>query len=283
MEKKMKKIIKSATLLLCAVMLLTSLSACSIFNDFSNNGGNSKDHSDTQTKAKTEAQTETKTEAQTESSPKTQTITVYNGDTAMTYKATFGKTAKIDVFRKSGYYFVGAYDSPNGGMKYFDCNGNSTVVWGVGNPDTYYVRYESIYNVNYVEKQRSEDPYKWDGVSEKCVSFEFSDALNQAISANLDRNVIVTVSVDISCDDSWMFQKIALKTMKSGGETYVLGTDLQLAGGTYKTFTYSASIPARLLQSGEIHLYLKGLNSNLLTLAYYYYKNVSVAIVFENT
>lgn len=258
----MKKMTKLATLFLCVIMIISSLTACSIFSNQPDSSGSGGGGDDPQ--------------------PKTQTINIFNGDTPTTYTVTLGEVAEIDVFTKPGYYFVGAYDSAEDGTKYFDGNGNSTMVWGAGNPDTYYVRFESIYNLTYTAKQREEDPYKWNGVSEKYVTFAFSDELKNAVSANLDANVVVNVSVDISCDSSWSFKDIDLKTLKSGGETYVLGENEQLAGGTYKTFTYSATIPTRLLQSGEIHLYLKGLDSNLINAAYYYYKNVSIAITFEN-
>lgn len=259
----MKTITKLATLLLCIIMSITSLSACSIFSNQSDDSGSGDGGDNPQ--------------------PKTQTISVYNGDTLTTYTVTIGEVAEIDIFTKPEHYFVGAYDSPEGGTKYFDGNGNSTMVWGVGNPDTYYVRFKSIYDLTYTAKQREEDPYKWNGVSEKYVTFTFSEELRNAVSANLDTNIVVDVSVDISCDSSWSFKDIDLKTLKSGGETYVLGENEQLSGGTYKTFEYSATIPTRLLRAGEIHLCLKGLDSNLINAAYYYYKNVYIMIRFENT
>lgn len=135
---------------------------------------------------------------------------------------------------------------------------------------------------NYAATQRDEDPYKWDGMSEKYVTFEFSEGFKQAIATNLDKNIVVNVSVDLSCDKDWEFQSISLKTLKSGGETYSLGKDLTLKGGTYKTFSYTATVPAKLLQSGNIYVCLKGLDANVLNLAYYYYKNVSISASFEN-
>ena len=253
----MKKITKLVTFLLCLTTLAISLTGCFGNDSGNDDGGNNPPPA-----------------------PRTQTITVYNDEIPTTYTATYGEVVTIDVFSKQGYYFVGAYDAEEGGTKYFDGQGNSTMVWGAGKPDTYYVRYNSIYNLTYNSTQREEDPYKWNGVAEKYVTFAFSNDLKRAISANLDAKLNVTISIDISCDSSWGFKDIDLKTLKSGGETYVLGENVQLTGGTYKTFTYSAEVPTRLLQSGEIHLYLKGLDANIINAAYYYYKNVSISISF---
>lgn len=153
-EKKMKNIIRSVALLLCAVMLLSCLSGCSILYDMA-------------FESDTDQGNDKKPQA------KKQTITVYHDGTAKTYTATLGKVAEIDIFTKPGYYFAGAYDAEKGGTKYFDGNGRSTMVWGVGNPDTYYVRYESIYSLNYTEKQREEEPYKWNGIAGEYVTFHF--------------------------------------------------------------------------------------------------------------
>ena len=256
----MKKFAKTLVLFLSMVLIVCSVAACSAFSD--NNNADDGGKEDTSTE------------------PKTQTITVYKDDTPVTYTVTIGETAKIAIPSKPSYYFVGAYDAKENGTKYFDLNGDSTMVWDEGNPDKFYARFESIYNLTYENKQRDEDPYTWNGVTEKYVTFEFSGELKNAVSANLDAKLKVDVSVDLSCDDSWSFKDIDLKTLKSGGETYVLGENEQLTGGTYKTFTYSATVPAKLVQSGNIYLCLKALDSNLLELAKYHVKNVSLTITF---
>lgn len=259
----MKKI-KRLFCVLLGVVIATSASACSIFSNQPNKTGSNQSGT---------SNNEEKTP------PKTQEITVYDGNVPTTYTATYGQVAEIDTFSRSGYYFTGAYDAPEGGIKYFDGSGQSTMIWGAGKPDTFYTRYDSIYNISYTKIQYDEKPYSWLGTVEKFVEYEFSDELKNAISANLETTVLISGSIDFSCDKSWEFQTVNLKTLKSGGETYSLGKNVLLSSGTYRTFPYSVKVPTRLLQSGKVYISLRALEVNIIN-ARYYYKNVKLSVSF---
>lgn len=257
----MKKTAKLATLFLCVIMIISSLTACSIFSnqpDSSGSGGGGDNPT-----------------------PKTQTISVYNGDIPTTYTVTLGEVAEIDVFTKPGYYFVGAYDSAEGGTKYFDGNGNSTMVWGAGNPDIYYVRFESISGLSFSQTLRDEDPYKWANGG-FWTAFTLSNEMIQAINSNLGADLNVTISFDAACEQEWQLDKVYLTNMKSGGINHICIDDKSegqlLADGKYKTFSYTFTIEAKEFKAGEVYLYVH--NSTLVSNTKYFVKNAVLNICF---
>lgn len=257
----MKKTAKLATLFLCVIMIISSLTACSIFSnqpDDSVSGGGGDNPT-----------------------PKTQTISVYNGDIPTTYTVTLGEVAEIDVFTKPGYYFVGAYDSAEGGTKYFDGNGNSTMVWGAGNPDIYYVRFESISGLSFSQTLRDEDPYKWANGG-FWTAFTLSNEMIQAINSNLGADLNVTISFDAACEQEWQLDKVYLTNMKSGGINHICIDDKSegqlLADGKYKTFSYTFTIEAKEFKAGEVYLYVH--NSTLVSNTKYFVKNAVLNICF---
>lgn len=257
----MKKTAKLATLFLCVIMIISSLTACSIVSNQPDGSGSGSGGDDP--------------------TPKTQTISVYNGDTPTTYTVTLGEVAEIDVFTKPGYYFVGAYDSAEGGTKYFDGNGNSTMVWGAGNPDIYYVRFESISGLSFSQTLRDEDPYKWANGG-FWTAFTLSNEMIQAINGNLGADLNVTISFDAACEQKWQLDKVYLTNMKSGGINHICIDDKSegqlLADGKYKTFSYTFTIEAKEFKAGEVYLYVH--NSTLVSNTKYFVKNAVLNICF---
>ncbi len=216
------------------------------------------------------------------SAKKTQTITIYNGSTPTEYTVTLGETATIDVFTKPKYYFKGAYDSVEGGTKYFNSDGASTMIWGAGNPDTYYTQFGSIYDLTYSANQLDETPYRWNGTATKYVEFELDEQFKKAITQNLDENLKIDVSFQLSCDKNWDFQQAWLTNMTQGGEKTVLLKNTTLVGEQYSSTSTSNILSARLFQSGKIYVGFHALDSNLMNLAYYYVKNIIVSVSFAN-
>lgn len=255
----MKKLIKLATLLLGMAMLFMSATACSVVSNKANSGTTSN---------------------VSENSATTQTITVYKEETPITYTVKYGEVAQIDIFTKQGYYFVGAYDSPEGGKKYFDGNGSSTVVWGVGNPETYYARFEDISAIQFTQAQHQEDPASFltGGLT---FTFEFDQALKNAILANLDENLSVKISFDAINSDSWQMDAY-LTNLKTGGEKYDILNATKLDKNQYLSFEKEFKIPARQLQNGNMYLRVETgaiINGN----KYYSVKNIMFSISFEKT
>ncbi len=256
----MKTLTKFATLLL-SILLLVSMAACSAFN----NPGNNDDDTDDDTP------------------PQTQVITVYKDDTPTTYTVTLGEVAEIDVFTKPGYYFNGAYDSAVGGTKYFDDNGLSTMVWGAGNPSTYYARFDSIYNINYYELQYEENPYAMStSGNASYIDFEFSNELKRAISQNLDKELRVTISLSLSNNSKdWNFGAVGITNLKSGGELTIFEEEIPNRANVYTNHVYTTTLSTRLLQNGKIYIYLYN-GYTIWSNVRYYAKNISVQIQFVN-
>ena len=250
----MKKITKLATLILSVIMLAISMTACSLFSNQPDNSGGGGNEG--------------------VSTPNTQTITVYNGENHVTYTATLGEVAKIDVFTKPGYYFVGAYDTAEGGTKYFDSTGNSTMVWGAGNPDTYYARFASVLECSYKDTLR-EDGGIW-------FTFTLDEEIMSAINGNLDHKLNVNISFEAACEETWELRKAYITNNKSGGTNHICFDEaIQLPNNAmYKSFNYSFEIKAREFKNGNVYFYIY--NSTIVSVKDYYVKNITLDIEFAS-
>lgn len=255
----MKKIMKSVSVLLSIVIIIMSITSCSIFSNQSDN--------DSKMNEKTEMPP-----------PQTQTITVYKGETPTNYTVTLGEVAKIDVFMEPGFYFVGAYDSEEGGTKYFDANGNSTLVWGSGNPSTYYARFDNISNVTYTQTLRDEDPYSWHS-GLKYFTFEFSESLKNAIKANLDEELLVSVSFSVTRERNWDIGNAYLTNLKTGGEKYVCFETVPLSSSSYKEFSKTFKVKAKLVREGCMYFAIEA-PITIIESVDYSIKNITLDIAF---
>ncbi len=214
---------------------------------------------------------------------KTKTITVYNGSTQIIYTAKYGDIVEIDVVHKKGYYFLGAWDEKEGGIQYFDFNGNSTMVWGAGMPNTFYIRYDEISNVSYGPVIKfDEEPQSTSGSSGINIQFDLNDETKNAIEANLDAKLKIDVSLAVTCDVNWEFYEVSVQNLTSGGEKSVLGQKIKLTSGTYKELSYSIEMDSKLFKKGQIYVYIKAKDGANVTARRYYYKNVTLAVKFAD-
>ncbi len=251
----MKNFRKTLALLLCVILLAISMTGCSIFSNGQEGGGGAP-------------------------VPQKQSITVYKDELPLTYTVTVGEVAQIDIPQKPGYYFVGAYDAAVGGTQYFNAGGQSSMVWAEGSPAVYYARFESVSNLTYSLMRYEEDPYCVDW-HEKYLEFEFTDELKNAIAANLDEQLTVTVSLKVTCDDrDWGFGKVGIANMEEGGERTIIGEHIGITAGQYTPATYTTTISARLVNDGKIYVYVHAKDYYIQGAIHYYVKNVAVQISF---
>ena len=224
--------------ILLLIATLFSLSSCKLIslgssNDDSENSGNSQGDNADSKKSK-------------------QTVQVYSEGAAISYTFTGGETAQIEIPSKNGYYFSGAYDSPNGGTKYFDIDGTSVSAWYTGNPSVYYAHFDPISKCRFSEVQRDENPFSWHyGIV--WFTFDLGEEFRTAIQANTDKEIAVSVSFDVTCDNSWEIGEACITNMKSGGEKFKCFSSLPLTADTYKKCTYQYKIKAKLLKSGTVY------------------------------
>ncbi|MBQ8424915.1 MAG: hypothetical protein IJX17_02705, partial [Clostridia bacterium] len=205
-----------------------------------------------------------------------------NGNSSTNYTVTFGKTATIDVFTKPGYYFTGAYDTD--GTKYFDGNGNSTMVWGVGNPDTFYAKFESVSKCSYLEIDLDEEPQSF-LFSKVSRYFTLSDELISAIKANLDYNLNVSISFDAACDTTvnQYLSYAYISNLSSGGTNHYCFEEKTLVpkNGVYKNFSYNFTIKAREFKNGKVYFFINH-SYDLYDPDVFYVKNIKLKISFAN-
>ena len=271
----MKKMTRLLVALIGTFTILAFLTACGSDNSSDKNNGSSV--SDPKDPEKDEPEETPKVE--------TQTIKVISDGQETSYDIVIGSKAQIDVISKPGYYFVGAYDKYVGGTQYFDSNGHAVMnSWSKGCPNTYYARFESIYDLTFNQVLRDEDPYSWvDGL----VSFEFSlsEEMQKAINANLDANLNVTISFDGKHTNGYGWTRGFLSNLKTGGEHfYLFGEDdgdgaTCLGKSQYETLSRDFTIKAKLLKDGKLYLYL---DTPLIIMRSWKYsvKNLNLTISF---
>lgn len=235
--KNTKKIVMVLTALaLCLSMCL--LTACGLLEP--------PQSKDKQTKNK-----QTNGEQTNEKKSETQTITVYKDNTPISYTVTFGEVAKIDVLTKSEYYFAGAYDSREGGTQYFDASGQSTSVWEKGNPDTFYVRFASIYDLK-MEFEETETIH-YSGTTDLKRGYTFSPAFQAAIKGNMNRKLEMVYSFRAK-GDSFYMRFLDLNT--DAAEELTKEKKYNPSSDNYSDFAGSAEISAGKLVRGKVHLRL---------------------------
>ena len=168
-----------------------------------------------------------------------------------------GKQAQIDECVKQGCYVKGYYTKPDGGERYFSADGKSLSEWDKSYPDEFYVQYAPI----------SEFSYTTTFTKDKITTFSYNlhatialkGELKNAISANLDKSIVIKVSfnaADTSGDEDWVvyykntdsYNEGNLRTNEIANKYHGFVID---ADSTYKTYSGTSTIPASTVYAGE--------------------------------
>jgi len=199
-----------------------------------------------------------------ETGPITKEIIVYSNGMPNTYTVTVGETPSISVPAKSGCYFVGAFDSLEGGNKYFDEMGKATAPWDKNAPTTLYAQFKSVTEMTFSQVLRDEDPVLW-RQGGTWLTFQMNDQMKNAISANLDATLNIKISFAAMQARGWDLESAYATNLKEGGEkVHIVSTAAQLSGNTYTTFEKEFQFKAKLIKDGQIHLYVAGEAINMV-------------------
>lgn len=255
----MKTFIKKLLVMLILGIMVGSVSACS----FLSSGTNGSLDGEKQT-------------------PVTKKITVYNGETPVEYTLTCGEEGQITVPTKPGEYFVGAYDAKEGGVKYFDIDGKSTVIWAEDKPTVFYSRFASIYDINFTQLKSDESPYSWHSGGVRFV-FEFSDEMKNAVLGNLDADLNANIKFEVACDEkNWKFTEAYVTNLKSGGTQYAYfdGDDYLLQPSPYKKLEKTFTLKSKMVKEGNMYFYIEA-PYTIWENVKFHVKNVQLTVNFK--
>ena len=206
-------------------------------------------------------------------------VSIYKDGTPTPYEFTVGEVASIPVPAAPDLYFAGVYTAPEGGTRYFDETGKSTMVWQKDSPTELYVRFESIYNLNFSETDCLEDPLSWTGYGNAAFVYTPDTAFRNAIKGNLDKKLVVNYSFlykDSSGNSRIKTTYFFRNSDNSSGEVYnrteLEGTD------SYVTYCGSFTLRAGDLLNGDLHFYIE---KSYGYEKVYHVKNVQVSFAFE--
>ena len=123
-------------------------------------------------------------------------ITVFVDENKYQYTAIVDKEFSIRPVTKEGYYLKGFYSEKEGGQKYIKADGNSLSVWKDEFPTTLYAQFESINELMFkgdviLDTVQIRDEFS---PQKKYVTYNLSEDFNNAILANYNSNIYVSVS-----------------------------------------------------------------------------------------
>lgn len=255
----------STKIVLLLAMILPALSSCGFLDLLNGHSGGNQDDSE---------------------SLETTQITLYDGDFSKTFDVAIGKKASISELTKQGYYSLGYFDSPEGGTKYFNADGTSTVAWNYNLPTSFYVQYAPISSFSYIDDSAFDGTYDfgWHIKHDLVISPECMNG----IKANLDLNLSITASFSgydsSSFVDSWILYYKNVSSYDEGnystagilkafvGEEFSVGT-------SYASYTITKKVATDYVFSGTS---LTCLFSRGNTFGSGYLRNLKYSISFSD-
>lgn len=180
-------------------------------------------------------------------------ITVIDGDNTSTYTVDYGTIPSIKQNTKNGYYFDGAFDSKEGGTKYFDHNGCSVMAWKRGNPNVFYVRYTPISQLHY-----KSETLNYSSVVDKMITLPMPARFVNAIEGNKDKNV--KIKVNFFTDTKLAVYAVSILD-STGSSAEVFAGDTVSCGLEEQNVSFEFIASSRCLRSGNLYCKITCANS----------------------
>lgn len=174
-----------------------------------------------------------------------------------TFMVTEGQIANVTSFTKPGYYLKGVFDKNEGGVKYFDSNGESTTVWQKTYPTTLYAQWGELSELSKTLATKFSEEASYYTWSVNLAWALPSDFVN-AVKGNLAENIVVTLSFRLKEGSSTIFStnnKTTRITLKSttGDDAETFGTKTaQSYTNNYTDYQLEWCVPARCAKDGRI-------------------------------
>ncbi len=220
-----------------------------------------------------------------DTTPKTQTIAVYQDETSESYSVTFGKMAEIEIPSKQDYYFIGAYDAMEGGMKYFDEEGKSLLAWEETFPTTFYVRWGDISELKCTLNVFDNEPKSGGSSGQRTAKAVLDTEFISALKGNFDKQLKIEYSIDLKTGAGYETASPIGLYLKgydnSGADRHTIFTHTPIVG-EFSTFTGMTEIDANDFVNGNIYVVLWNTKKYMGAWAYpvYYSRNFTMIISF---
>ncbi len=120
------------------------------------------------------------------------TLTIKGGETDYTATVNVGTKPKIELPVKLNHICTGLYSAEEGGMMYFDTEGDATMDWQNNFPTTLYARFESIIGKSFTSSIKwDEDPHSFrNGESTK---FDIPEDFFELLEMNTQTKVQIKI------------------------------------------------------------------------------------------
>lgn len=175
------------------------------------------------------------------------TLKVVDGEFYKNFNVLCGEKAEVEALYKRGKYLKGYYDAPEGGNKYFDSMGASTVIWSENFPTTYYAQWGELSELPVMELQFYTDKPHSGNPSEEI---DLLPEIANAVLGNIDGQIKVTATFE-RYNSSGIGLGISLRdTFSSGRETFF--SEEYTGSRSYKTYNIEAVVPAECGRAGGI-------------------------------
>ncbi len=126
-------------------------------------------------------------------------ITVKGGDSDYTCQVEVGTKPKIELPVKNQYMCTGLYSEEKGGTKYFDEEGDSTMVWQSNFPTVFYAHFEKVVGQSYrTETDFEEDPRYISFYKVMKCTYTIPENFIKMMESNSSMKIKVTVCYEIS-------------------------------------------------------------------------------------
>ncbi len=253
----MKKFVKTFSLALTLCFLLSFAAGCSLFAD--------------------------ENEAAEGGSRVTLTLNDEDGETEKV--VTYGEKATVEIPTKKGYYFVGYFDSQEGGTKYFDGNGKALLQWKKDFPIVLYAQWGDIRTLKSEITVFDNEPKDGGSSGQRTAKIRLDEEFIAALQGNFDAKLNIEYTVDLKTGEGWeVASPIGLYIKgydNSGAERYTVFTHTPKIG-EFSTFTGSVEIEARDFTDGNIYFVLWNTKKQLGAWGYpvYYSRNLILNISF---
>lgn len=211
---------------------------------------------------------------------KTVTVTLVNALGSEDIVATCDKELKVSQPTKSGYYFVGYYDSEVGGTCYIDGLGTSNSVWQESFPKKLYAQWKSISGMSYDSEVDNADKAYEFGFYSKTYFYRLPDEFKSAIRGNLNENMNVTVHFKAKEVPKGIssYAPVTVKLRDGNDEGAItVGKTTLTPPNEYKSYDLNFSVKAGDFSNGIVYVIfdLGYANTSL------YLRNISVSVSFD--
>ncbi len=208
-------------------------------------------------------------------------LTIKGGNYEYTQEVTIGEEARVELPLKNQYFCSGLYSEENGGTKYFDSDGTSTMKWQASFPTTLYAQWEDIHSLSWTA------PINFDSTAatfgwKKSVEYTLPSDFCNAIEGNLSETLLISVTFKGmdelfvgTYSETWAISISDLGLDESGREIYA--TKQITTDKNYKTFTLSFEVDASCAKNGQFVIgFNRGNTFNKGCI-----KNLNVSVAFE--